>query len=91
MRARKCCGANFAYLCSVKKFAVICLALLSFCALRAQTPVGYPMYYEVHDGDTVFFDTRGAADSTRAATGARSTAWFTISTRCIRMRLWAAN
>ncbi len=57
MRARKCCGANFAYLCSVKKFAVICLALLSFCALRAQTPVGYPMYYEVHDGDTVFFDT----------------------------------
>ena len=41
----------------MKKIAVILLALLSVCALRAQTKAGYPMYYEVHDGDTVYFDT----------------------------------
>ena len=45
----------------MKKFAVIFMALMAAATLGAQTvgtrvPKGYPMYYEVHDGDTTFFD-----------------------------------
>lgn len=47
----------------MKRIAVIIAILLAGAAtLEAQTvgiraPKGYPMYFEVHDGDTTFFDT----------------------------------
>ena len=55
----------------MKKITVILLALLALGAVAfgqssearsaisgaARTPKGFPMYYEVHDGDTTFFDT----------------------------------
>ncbi|MBR5042907.1 MAG: DUF4294 domain-containing protein [Bacteroidales bacterium] len=55
----------------MKKIAVIIVAVSAFCAVAAgqsaealsavsgsaRVPKGYPMYYEVHDGDTTFFDT----------------------------------
>lgn len=44
------------YLCGVKKLTAILIAALAGVALFAQTPKGYPMYYEVHQGDTIFFD-----------------------------------
>lgn len=44
------------YLWGVKKIAAIFVALLAAGMLLAQTPGGYPMYYEVHDGDTVFIE-----------------------------------
>ena len=45
------------YLCGVKKTVAILFAVLAAGLLAAQTPKGYPMYYEVHQGDTVYFDT----------------------------------
>ena len=54
-------GSEFVYLCGVKKIVAIVFAFAALCAgAAAQTikaPKGYPMYYEVHDGDTTFFDT----------------------------------
>ena len=45
----------------MKKIVAIVFAFAALCAgAAAQTikaPKGYPMYYEVHDGDTTFFDT----------------------------------
>jgi len=45
----------------VKKFAVILCAaaalILTGTGAYAQAPKGFPMYYEVHDNDTTFFDT----------------------------------
>ena len=47
----------------MKRFAVILTALLAAAwtagaqVIVPQVKHGYPMYYEVHDGDTVFFDT----------------------------------
>lgn len=44
---------------NMKRFAVILAALLITTAALSQVrhPKGVPMYYEVHDGDTIFFDT----------------------------------
>lgn len=57
------------YICGMKKTVLILIALAAMCqgvlaqsseAMRAITgtrvPKGYPMYYEVHDGDTTYFD-----------------------------------
>ena len=55
---------KFAYICSVNVKPVIIALLAALCAvpLGAQSldfkkPKGFPMYYEVHDGDTTYFDT----------------------------------
>lgn len=51
------------YICGVKKLAVILVLLVAAVwvldaqSVRTRAPKGYPMYYEVHDGDTTFFDT----------------------------------
>ena len=51
-------GADFVYLCGVKKTALIITLLTALCwSAGAQTPKGYPMYYEVVANDTIFFDT----------------------------------
>ena len=51
-------GPNFAYLCGVKKSGLILAFLAIVCAgLGAQTPKGYPMYYQVEGNDTTFYDT----------------------------------
>ena len=53
---------NLFIFADVKNIVVILVAMLTMAAtLGAQTvgaraPKGYPMYYEVHDGDTTFFD-----------------------------------
>ena len=58
-------GKDFADIACVKRFALILILLGLFAPgmpMRAQVPnfnvpKGYPMYYEVHEGDTVFYDT----------------------------------
>lgn len=55
-------GAKIAYLCGVKRISAILFAILAAAwTLSAQSvgnrvPKGFPMYYEVHDGDTTYFD-----------------------------------
>lgn len=54
-------GAEFDYLCGVKKLLLIVAVLLAGVNAGAQSvgnraPKGFPMYFEAHDGDTTYFD-----------------------------------
>ena len=51
-------GTIFAIFAFVPKKVSLILVALFFAGLSsAQQPKGYPMYFEIHDGETVFYDT----------------------------------